>query len=177
MLTLDPELDLDVRIRAIASDLLGMRYGGDVGFPRAAPGLPSRFVNPRAARINCSSLTAYILAHLYAHESINAGRLYADLQIFDDRRPWSPIEGIVRQRLGDEVPAPVIGCWHLVQLWRSAIPGQLAGGHACLAYLRPDGVLVVLESVVRDATGPAWRLTTWSELTHSRAARLAVLRP
>lgn len=174
--TIPDDIDLGIRIRAIASDLLGMRYGRHVGFPGQAPGLPASRVSESPEQIDCSSLTAYILLRLYASWPIDARRLYGDLQIMDGARPWSPIEGAVREQIADQVPQPVIGCWHLVQLWRATTP-RLEGGHACLVYQPPSGPLWVLESIVRDGIGPGWRRATWDQLTRHRSARIAVLRP
>lgn len=155
-------MDLTYRLWRPWSRLEGWRYGGPE-FPDLAPGMPaelaSRVVTGRGS-IDCSSLTAYCILHAYPRAHLAHPGLYADLQVQDHTRPWSPIEGLERAGIGSRVIAPTThGAWYLLQTWSRLDNGRIVGreeaerrgikpstGHARLALGLPDGRLQVWES-------------------------------
>jgi hypothetical protein len=95
---------------------------------------------------------------------------WADLNIWDGERPWSPIQAA--SALGDEVDEPQIGRWHLVQLWKGAEDGTVdAGdrGHQVLMLrLTTTGLVLVVDST--ESRGFRWvvwdleaYLASWGE--------------
>lgn len=162
-------MSLHTRLKTAAAALQGMEYGTGtrVRFPAPVPGIPASLVDPRARYIDCSSYTAWMLLSAYQGRIAEPSRLYRDLQIIGDDR-WSPIAGVVRERLGVEVATPPPGRWCLVQLWHKT----RHTGHAVLVRQEIDG-LWVWES--KQGRGPGLRSTSWEALTQLRSARLAVL--
>ena len=58
------------------------------------------------------------------------GSLLAMWRIFPElENPWSPVEAVQAVGLGEQVAAPIVGRWHLVQGWRTAgDPERVARG-------------------------------------------------
>lgn len=155
-------MDLTYRLTRAFERLAGWRYGGPE-FPDIAPGMPevlaSRVVSHRGA-IDCSSLTAWCILHAYPRAHLAHPGLYADLQVQDHARPWSPIEGLELAGIGSRVIAPTTpGAWYLLQTWSRLDGGRIVGaeeaerrgirpstGHARLALGMADGRLQVWES-------------------------------
>lgn len=178
-------LPLEVRLRLAANDCLGWRYGtgNKVRFPAARPMLPERLVDPDGGCIDCSSFTAYVLATAYPGGHWSRAR-YAELQIFDAQRPWSPISAVEYAGVGSRIDGPAKGVWALCQSWVDASTrdgDSLSGGHARIVFCsnRDPDHLAVLESTSRSSTGPRWSKVRFSELQirYPGGVRLAALGP
>ena len=160
------DLPLSARIHLVASEFLGWRYGRDIRYPRVRPMLPSRLVDPRGQQIDCSSLTTYVLVSVFPHGEWSMPR-YRELQIFDVRRPWSPLEAVEAAGVGVAIDGPEKGAWALSQAWKDASIDDgdgLSGGHARIVYFRSEDDLLVLESTSRGRLGPRWTQASYSNL-------------
>jgi len=151
------KLPVWTRICLAASDLLGWHYRDENGnrFPLPAPSLPPQLVKTGLPEqgIDCSSFTAYCLTSGFPRAAWTPAT-YADLQIFDAARPWSPIEAVVAARVGSavvELASAPEGSVLLTQAWSSLSP--LSGGHARLCRKHASGVLEVLEASSRTEKG------------------------
>ncbi len=167
-------IDLDSRIRIVASELLGWRYGSP-GYPRRLASITQTdsLVDSRR-RIDCSSLTAFVLTNAFPF----AGWVfddYRDLQIYDASRPFSPIDAVTRRGIGQAAEAPIAGRWHLCQTWIKLDP--LGGGHARLFRAIDSDRMEILESTnLENGIGPRWALSTWAEFAPRYAGiRIAAL--
>jgi len=164
------KLPVWTRLCLAASDLLGWHYAHPNGqyadsnhFPAARGAIPAQLVKSGVARlaIDCSSQTSYLTMTVYPYANWTFSD-YADLQIQDGNRPWSPMDVLPRHGVGtvlaqpeDAQPGDVV----LSQAWVDASLADgtpLSGGHARYVRILPDGSLEVLESTNRsDAHYPA----------------------
>lgn len=161
-------LALEVRIRLAASDYLGWSYGSPNRFPAARPGLPSQLVAPDAVTgvIDCSSFGAYVVITATPAGRWDAAR-YAELQIFDAKQPWSPIDAIERAGVGTRVDDLPLDEWGISQGWVDARLDDgdgVEGGHFRVVKRLSPTTLRVLESTSRDGIGPRWSNTTIDDL-------------
>lgn len=182
-------LPLGVRIRLAACDLLGWRYSRTNAFPAARPGMPASLARPGAPNlgIDCSSQSSYLVITATPDGRWDAAR-YADLQIQDASRPWSPLDAVETAKVGAKVARPVPGRWHVSQTWVDGDGNDgtpLRGGHARVAYCEPSDpdLLFVFESSTRThpldgaALGPTWSTPRVSSLVakYPGGVRWAVL--
>lgn len=144
-----------------ASDLFGWHYPGADGnhFPAQRGSLPSQLVKPGVAQqgIDCSSQSSYLAQTMNPYAAWTE-QDYADMQIFDANRPWSPMDvpprlgiGVALAKAEDAVEGDVV----LSQAWVDASTtdgDSLSGGHARVCRVGVNGALEVLESTNR--TGP-----------------------
>lgn len=171
-------LPLDARIRIVAAELVGWRYGtgDDVCIPRQMPGLPmtANLAAKAGRKIDCSSLTSFVLTCVYPRIKWTMED-YADLQIYDKKRPFSPIEVIDRHPIGGRVARPIKYRWHLMQTWKTLTP--LKSGHARLVYALDADRLLVLESTnAAGKIGPRWAELSWADISSRYdGAKLALL--
>lgn len=168
------------RMHAAAEPYLtGWRYGRtprvEWPWPRGVKG-PALAGAPIDREIDCSTLTASLLMAAYPEARWTAQQ-YADLQVFDARRPASPMDAVVAVGVGEQVADFAAERWHLVQGWRR-LPGHPKGasGHAIIVYDRGTGVLDVLESSSLEMIGPRWRTTTAEKLREEFPAALYLAR-
>lgn len=179
------DLPLEVRIRLASNDCLGWRYGSGTKtrFPASRPMLPQRLVDPNGGYIDCSSFTSYVMATVFPDGHWTRAR-YAELQIFDAERPWSPLSAVEYAGVGSRIPGPVKGAWALCQAWVDASTrdgDSVSGGHARIVYCDPEDEdqILVLESTSRSSIGPRWTRTRFSALRsrYPGGVRLAALGP
>lgn len=175
-------LPLEARIRLAASDYLGWRYGSPNSFPNPRPGLPTGLVVPgrTSGVIDCSSFGSYVLITATPAGRWDAAR-YGELQIFDAKAPWSPLDAVERAGVGVKVAEPVVGGWHVCQAWvddRLDDGDPLDQGHFRLVRAMTADSLLVLESTSREGIGPRWSLVTLVELRkrYPAGVRLAHIR-
>lgn len=183
-------LPLGVRIRLAAFDFLGWRYSRTNNFPAARPGMPAGLARPGVPNlgIDCSSQGSYIVITA-TPKGLWTPERYGELQIFDAKQPWSPLDAVERAKVGRKVDAPVPGRWHVTQRWQDASTADgtpLSGGHFRVSYCEPTDpdLLFVIESTNRahpagGEVGPTWSVARVSELrkvsTPSGGFRCAVL--
>lgn len=101
----------------------------------------------------------------------------------EGRDPWGPISAAVRCGIATVVTTPVVGAWHIVQVWTGKEWGP--PGHTFLVYVGADGMVLRLDSADKRGPdngildnvedGPAAAVTTFAALTENRKWRLAVL--
>ncbi len=157
------KLPLRARLQLAASDVLGWSYGtgSATRLPARRKGLPSRLVVSEGAaapskRIDCSTLTSYLLATAFPHGAWTP-EVYADLQIFDGERPWSPIEAVEKAGVGSRVLRLREGMICLSQAWVDASTrdgDSVSGGHARIVEVLPRDEFRVWESTSRGGVGP-----------------------
>lgn len=130
------------------------------------PGVPASVpiaYEPHQRRTVCTGLTAWCV--LFAYPELRVEGAWADLQIADPVRPWSPLERVAN--LGDGIAEePAVGWW-LTQTW-SGLGRDDATGHARLVHVRDDGLTVYEASRrhgirTRDYAPRGW--LTWGERT------------
>lgn len=181
-------LPLGVRIRLAVCDLLGWRYSRTNAFPARRPGMPASLARPGLPNlgIDCSSQSSYVVITATPDGAWTPDR-YAELQIQDAARPWSPLDAVETAKVGFKVAKPIPGRWHLSQTWVDANGADgtpLQGGHARITHCDPadPDLLFVFESSTRThpidggALGPTWSVTRVSELLKKYpGARWAVL--
>lgn len=108
-------------------------------------------------RVDCSTLTTSLIMALYPDAPWDQ-QDYGDMQVYDRRRPGSPIDAVAHVGVGEAVAETAPESLHLLQAWRSLSP---LSGHAVLVYDRGTGTLDVLESTSREnRRGPRWRTAT-----------------
>ena len=162
-------LDLDTRIRLAASSYLGWRYG-EGRFAFGGGVIDPKLVGPPSTT-NCSTFTVALLTAAYPNAPWTQ-QDYKDLQIFTMARPLSPIDAVVRLKIGSVVPVPLEGRWHLVQGWRTLGVKNTDGswkvkpsGHSFK--IKPSGsVYGVLQAAGAEPgdIGPSWGATTLDEI-------------
>lgn len=173
---------LTSRIRAAWALIDGWRYStGAPEVPELLPGMPRRLrvrgpgQGPGAT--NCSTWTSYAILKAYPEAITLHPDLYADLQVQDRERPWSPIAAVIAAGIGERVAldgVPVTR-WALAQSWSRLSPeGHVVAGrsrgHARIVRREAGGMLRVLESSASagrsvESVVPVAQVARWGDET------------
>lgn len=148
-----------------SAQFLGWSYAsttGDNRFPVIREPLPSGLLLKAGddPRIDCSTFIAALVVYAFPDVEFD-DQYYADAQIFDAARPWSPVEAWARHGIGTRTDGPVDG-WAIYQSWRSLDP--LRSGHQWAYH---GGLKLRLHSSSsRGGIGPTMdRGVTWDSLS------------
>ncbi len=152
------------RLIRASAQFLGWSYAkstGDNRFPVIHGPLPSGLLLKPGddPRIDCSTFMTALVVYANSDVDFDA-EFYADSQIFDAARPWSPVQAWERHGIGTRVDGPVDG-WAIYQSWKSLDP--LRSGHQW-AY-HGGHQLRLHSSSSRGGIGPTMdRGVTWESL-------------
>lgn len=166
----------DEAIRHAASFYLGSLYDGQR--PRVAHAsqwIPAQLVsNDPAPGTSCSPFAGAVVIDAFPMARWSS-QSWADLQIMDAARPWSPIAAVVAAGIGSEVGRPMSGRWHYCQGWSGLDNGRIvatSGGHSWLCY--GDDLILQASSAAGRVT---WTRREWTQSLgrYGSGVRVAVL--
>lgn len=156
---------------------------GNPNFPSIVAGMPAgvaKFCQPlhSPGSTNCSSFTSYCIFFGYSSpEAQLRASLWGELSIWEEKRPWSPIEGVISEGIGVPSTLEYPGLY-LTQTWSllddAGHADRASRGHARIVEVLTGLTLRVYEASmsagrVRTIDYPHGAHTTWGDETRVAA--------